>query len=83
MTDIEGREHWTPEERAHYDARAEVEAWDLAWKILAPWVESVRPIGSDELTKVMEKALAEVEEAVGRARGELEQAEAELERAEE
>ncbi len=75
MTDIEGREHWTPEERAHYDARSEVEAWDLARKILAPWVESVRPIGSDELTRVMEKALAEVEEAVERARDELERLE--------
>ncbi len=75
MTDIEGREQWTPEERAHYDARSEVEAWGLAHKILAPWVESTRPIGSDELLSVMEKALAEVEEAVGRARGELERLE--------
>ncbi len=75
MTDIEGREHWTPEERAHYDARAEVEAWDLARKILAPWVEATRPIGSDELLSVMEKALAEVEEAVERARDELERLE--------
>ncbi len=75
MTDIEGREHWTPEERAHYDARAEVEAWNLAWSILNPWVESTRPIGSDELTRVMEKALAEVEEAVERARDELERLE--------
>ncbi len=70
-----GREGWTPEERAHYDARAEVEAWDLARKILGPWVESARYIGSDELTLVMEGALVEVEEAANRAQDELERAE--------
>ncbi len=71
-----GREGWTPEERALWDARAEVEAWGLARKILGPWVEAARPIGSDELTAVMEKALAEVEETVAAAHDKLERAEA-------
>ncbi|MDP8973344.1 MAG: hypothetical protein M3N45_09270 [Actinomycetota bacterium] len=62
--------------RAAYDARAEVEAWDLARKILGPWVEAARPIGSDELTAVMEKALAEVEQTVAAAHDKLERAEA-------
>lgn len=66
------------EHRAEYDARADMEAWGLAWKILGPWVESTREIGSDELTQVMEGALVEVDEAGGRARDELERAEAAL-----
>ncbi len=61
-----GREGWTPEERVLWDARADHEAWSLARSILEPWVRATRPIGSDELTRVMEKALAEVEEEVNR-----------------
>ncbi len=61
-----GREGWTPEERALWDARADHEAWCLAHSILEPWVKATRPIGSDELTQVMEKALAEVEGEVNR-----------------
>ncbi len=56
----------TPKERALYDAQADHEAWSLAHDILEPWVQVTRPIGSDELTRVMEKALAEVEEEVNR-----------------
>ena len=73
----EGGESWTPEERAWWDAKAEEEAWEFAESVLRPWVEAARPIGSDELTRVMEKALAEVEEAVAAARGRLERAESE------
>jgi len=69
------------EHAAEYDARAEAEAWGLARKILGPWVESTREIGSDELTQVMEKALKEVNDAGSRAQDELERAEAALERA--
>lgn len=64
-------EDWSPEERAHYDARAEVEAWELARKILGPWVASTRPIGSAELTGVMEEALGQVTENLARARRKL------------
>lgn len=66
------------EHRAQYDALAESGAWALARKILGPWVESAREIGSDELTRVMEEALANVDEAVNRAQDELERAEAAL-----
>lgn len=56
----------TSRERALYDAQADHEAWGLAHQILGPWVEATRPIGSDELTRVMEKALEEVEGEVRR-----------------
>ena len=56
----------TPEERALYDARADHEAWDHAHAILESWVRITREIGTDELTRVMEKALAEVEQEVSR-----------------
>ncbi len=56
----------TPEERAHYDAQAEHEAWSFATEILEPWLVATRLIGSDELTRVMEKALAEAEVEVNR-----------------
>lgn len=51
----------TPEERAHYDARASEEAWDHALRILRPWVEMAHQFGSGELTRIMEKALEEAE----------------------
>lgn len=70
------------EHRAVYDAQAQTEAWDHAWQILGPWVESAEPIGSDELTKVMKKALREVEENLNLAQDNLELAEAALEREE-
>src|SRR5215218_10310773 len=68
----------TPKERARYDAQAEVEAWELALSILTPWVESARPIGSDELTRVMEEALEKAEGELRRARREWKEAEAAL-----
>ncbi len=67
-----GREGWSPEERALYDARAESEAWDFAWRILEPWVQSAREIGSAELTQAMEKALEVVDAGGNRAQDELE-----------
>lgn len=54
------------EERRLYDAQADHEAWGLAHEILEPWVRTTEEIGSDELTQVMKKALAEVEKEVGR-----------------
>ena len=63
---------------AHYDALADMDAWGLARKILGPWVESTREIGSEELTQVMEEALAKVDEAGSRAQDRLERAEAAL-----
>jgi len=56
----------TPEERKLYDARADHEAWGHAHAILEPWVRITREIGAEELTRVMEKALAEVEGEVNR-----------------
>ena len=46
----------------------EAEAWEHAQSIIEPWVRVPEGIGSDELTQVMEKALAAVEEALNRAR---------------
>jgi hypothetical protein len=48
-----------PKERELYDARADHEAWGHGAEILEPWVRTTKAIGSDELTQVMEKALAE------------------------
>lgn len=56
----------SPEERKLFDARADHGAWDHAHSIVEPWIESARAIGHDELTRVMEKALAEVEREVNR-----------------
>ncbi len=47
--------------------KAECEAWDFAWRILEPRVPVTREIGCDELTRVMQKALEEVNAAGGRA----------------
>jgi hypothetical protein len=49
-----------------WDAHADHEAWSLAHDILEPLVEAIRPAGSDELTRVLEKALEEVGAEVGR-----------------
>lgn len=62
MRDRSMNEH----ERRLYDAKADHEGWNLAHEILAPWVQATRLIGSDELTRVMEKALADVEGEVNR-----------------
>lgn len=66
------------EHTRHYDARAAEEAWDLAIGILRPWVEATRLIGNDELTRLMEGALAEAERELNRVLDELEAAEAAL-----
>ncbi len=67
---------WTPEERAAYDALADLEAHRFAKRLLEPCVAMAREIGHDEFTRVMEKALAEVEGAVAAAEDRLERAEA-------
>ena len=64
-------QYWSREERALYDARAEVGAWEHARKILGPLVAATRPIGSAELTWAMEGALARANENLARARREL------------
>ena len=51
-----------------FDARAKLEAWEHARRILASWVEATRHIGSDELTGVMQEALGRVDENLARAR---------------
>lgn len=56
----------SPKERAHYDARADHEAWSFAHEIMEPWMAIVRSIGSEELTRIMEAPFAEVERNVGR-----------------
>ena len=54
------RAGWSEWERDEFDARADHEAWSYAHSLLTPMVELAREIGSDEFTRVMEKALAEV-----------------------
>jgi hypothetical protein len=51
--------------------KAECEAKAFAWRILKPRVPVTREIGCDELTRVMQKALEEVNAAGGRAQDEL------------
>ncbi len=58
--------HMNEQERRLYDAKADHEGWSLAHEILEPWVQATRLIGSDELTQVMEKALADVDGEVSR-----------------
>jgi hypothetical protein len=60
------RAGWTQWEKDEFDARADHEAWSYAHSLLTPMVELAREIGSDELTQVMEKALAELEGEVNR-----------------
>jgi hypothetical protein len=64
------QEHW-----AAVHASSVAEAWELALSILRPWVESTRAIGCNELTEVMERALAETETTTELAREELKKAE--------
>lgn len=59
-------EKMTPEERELYDAQADHDAWSHAAEILEPMVEIARVFGSPELSRVMEKARAEVEGEVNR-----------------
>jgi hypothetical protein len=66
------RAGWTQWEREEFDAHAEAEAWEYAGKVLEPLVQATRQIGSDELDKVMDKALAEVRAQAGGARAALE-----------
>ena len=57
-------------------AAADVEDWEVALRILKPWVKTTEAIGIDKLTEVMERALAEAETALEFARSELAEAEA-------
>lgn len=57
----------TREERALYDARADLEAWQHAAELLEPWLKITKLFGSRELTRVMEKAMTEVEREADRA----------------
>ncbi len=68
-------EKLTPEERARYDAQAQAEAWDLATRILQPWVQATREIGHPELTRVMKHAFEEAEREYRRALDEVERLE--------
>jgi hypothetical protein len=47
-------------------------AWDLATRILQPWVQATREIGHPELTQVMEHAFEEAEREYRRALGQVE-----------
>jgi hypothetical protein len=69
---------WCALHVAEWDARARLEGWNFAESILAPWVESTRAIGSEELTRVMVGALSEVERQVERHQTELDRAMAAL-----
>ncbi len=73
-----GRENWTPQERAEYDAQAELQAWEFAQRTIEPMVQLAGEYGSAELEGVMDKAREEVEANVSRARAEFERVEATL-----
>jgi len=66
----------TREEKAQYDALADHEAWSHAHEVLEPLVRATEPIGSPELSRVMHKALDEVEAEIGRTLDMLEDLEA-------
>ena len=63
------------EHAALFDARAEVEAWGLAFNILESWVRSAEHIGSPELSEAMHEALGHVDGNLDRARRRLEELE--------
>ena len=73
-----GRNISCAQHRTFYAAHSDYEAWGLARKILAPWVESSRHIGHGELTWAMEKALEEVDAQRARALEEAERTKAAL-----
>jgi hypothetical protein len=59
----------------HYEARAELEAWEHARSVLMPLEQAARQFGSKELDSVMREALGRIEENLARARGRLRRAE--------
>ena len=63
------------EHRAWWDAKAELEEWELALSILGRWVEATRPIGSEKLTRCMEATLDEARARAAFARVDVERAE--------
>lgn len=66
------------EHRAEWKAMSEKDGWGLALKVLRPWVEAAHPIGSDELSSVMDRALEDAETHYAAATADLEQARAAL-----
>jgi hypothetical protein len=66
------------EHRRRFDAQGDVEDWELALKILRPWVQTAEPIGCGMLIRVMEGALEKAEWELRRARRECKEAEAAL-----
>jgi hypothetical protein len=67
------------EHRAWWDAKAELEEWELALSILEPWTEAARAIGSEKLTRFMEASLDEARARRGFARGDVMRTEEALE----
>ena len=63
------------EHRTLVDADSEHMAWEVAMGVLRPWVEAARAISFDELTELMEEALAKGEKELDRARRKMEEAE--------
>jgi hypothetical protein len=57
----------TPEERAHYDAKANEEAWNHAIEILEPMAAIARVFGAPELMQVLDKAQDEALGELNRA----------------
>jgi hypothetical protein len=62
------------EHRALWDANAELEAWEMAYGVLAPWYATTTPIGLEKLTEAMDYA----DERLNAARTQKEKAEAAL-----
>ncbi len=61
----------TPEERELFDARARLEAWEWCRRMLGPWGESTRHIGSPELEGIMLEALDTVDVEIEGAAAEV------------
>ena len=60
------RAGWTQWEIDEFDARDDNEEWSHAQSSLRPMVELTREVGNPALTRIMEKALAELEGEVNR-----------------
>ena len=63
------------EHRTLVDADSKHMAWEVAMGVLRPWVEAARAISFDELTELMEEALAKGEKELARAQCKTKEAE--------
>ena len=67
-TSRDPRAGWTQWEKEEFDARADHEEWSHACSILSPMAAISREVGNASLSKVIDKAVGEIESEVARAR---------------